>query len=114
MAAIQWKDANSAPQFAGPLLSTPPSQERACRGSRRNSRSQEIEQLAQQSVRRQQVEDDLYWVVLNLPNQTSRTLYLGGSEMDASLIEATARGAVAHALEYALEAPGVPTPGCTH
>ena len=88
MAAIQWKDANSAPQFVGSLL---------CR----NSRSQEIEHLAQQSVRSQQVEDDLYWVVLNLPQQTSCTLYLGTNEGDAALIEATARGAIAHALEYA-------------
>ena len=88
MAAIQWKDANSAPQFVGSTL---------CR----NSQSQEIEQLAQQAVRSHQVEDDLYWVVLNLPHQTSCTLYLGSSEGDAAMIEATARGAVAHALEYA-------------
>ena len=63
---------------------------------------EEIEQLVEDSVRSRRVEADLYWVVLNLPNQTSRTLYLGSSELDASLIEATARGAVAHALEYAL------------
>ncbi len=104
MASIQWKDANFAHQFAGPLL-------------HRNSRSEEIEQLAQQSIRSQQVEDDLYWVVLNLPNQTSRTLYLGASEIDASLIEATARGAVADALEYAFGVPGkhsVGSPERTH
>ena len=100
MAAIQWNDANSARQIVGPFL-------------RRHSQPQEIEQLARQSVRNQQVEDDLYWVVLNLPNQTSCTLYLGSSEMDASLIEATARGAVAHALEYAFGVPGQPTLGCT-
>ncbi len=100
MAAIQWKDANFAHQFAGPVL---------CR----NSRSEEIEQLAQHSVRRQQVEDDLYWVMLNLPNQTSRTLYLGSSELDASLIEAAARGAVAHALQYAFGSPSQPTLGRT-
>ena len=101
MASIQWNHANSARQIAGLLL-------------QQNSRPEEIELLAQRSVRSQQVESDLYWVVLNLPNQTSCTLYLGSSEMDAALIEATARGAVAHAFEYALESPGVPTLGCTH
>ena len=95
MAAIQLKDANSARQIEGPFLF-------------RNSRPEEIAQLVQQSVRSQQVEDNLYWVVLNLPNQTSCTLYLGSSKMDASLIEATARGAVAHALEYAFSASGKP------
>ena len=98
MASIQWNDANSARQNTGPLL---------CR----NSRFQEIEQLAQQSVRSQQVEDDLYWVVLNLPNQTSRTLYMGSSEMDASLIQTAAREAVAHALKYAFGVPGVHSVG---
>ncbi len=89
MASLQRKNANSAHQFEGPVL---------CR----NSRMEEIERLVQQSVRSRRVEADLYWVVLNFPNQTSRTLYLGSNELDASLIEATARGAVAHALEYAL------------
>jgi hypothetical protein len=111
MAYLQWKDANSAHQFEGALLSAPASQRRdatpasemqASWGPGRNSRIEEIEQLVQHSVRNRQVEAGLYWVVLNLPNQTSRTLYLGSSELDASLIEATARGAVAHALEYAL------------
>ena len=108
MACLQWKDANSAHQFEGALLSAPASQRRdttpasqmqASRGPRpgRNSRIEEIEQLVQHSVRSRQVEAGMYWVVLNLPNQTSRTLYLGSSEPDASLIEATARGAVAHA-----------------
>ena len=86
MASTQWKDANRARNFEGPLL---------CRHG-------EIEQLAKQCVRSEQVEPHLFWVVLNLPNQTSRTLYLGSSQLDATMIEATARGAVAHALEYAL------------
>ena len=104
MACLQWKDANSAHQFEGALLSAPASQRRDATpaSQMRNSRIEEIEQLVQHSVRNRQVEAGLYWVVLNLPNQTSRTLYLGSSELDASLIEATARGAVAHALEYAL------------
>jgi hypothetical protein len=93
MASIQWKDADCARPIAGPIL---------CR----NSRSEEFEELAQQSVRKQQVEDDLYWVVLNLPNQTSLTLYLGSNEEEAALAVRMARGAVAHALEYALGAPG--------
>ena len=114
MASIQWKDANSAHQIAGPIL---------CR----ESRSEEIEQLAQQSIRSEQVEDGLYWVVLNLPNQTSLTLYLGGNELEAALAVTMARGAVAHALEYAFlsqhgnseragepfGAPGRPMPGRT-
>ena len=93
------EDANSAHQFEGALVSAPARQQQE---PGRNSRMEEIEQLAQHSVRCRQVEAGLYWVVLNLPNQTSRTLYLGSNELDASLIEATARGAVAHALEYAL------------
>ena len=104
MAATHWKDVDSARPITGPLL---------CQ----KSRSEKIEQLAQQSIRNELVEDGLYWVVLNLPNQTSRTLYLGGSEVDAALIEATARGAVAHALEYAFEVPGsysVGSPESTH
>ena len=100
MAAIQWKDASSAHQIAGPIL---------CR----NCRSEEFEQLAQHSVRSQQVEDDLYWVLLNLPNQTSLTLYFGSNEAEAALVVKMARGAVAHALEYALGAPGIPLPGRT-
>ena len=110
MASIQWKDANYAHQIASPLLSTQASQRL---GARRHSRPEEIKQLVQQSIRSQQVEDDLYWVVLNLPNQTSCTLYLGSSQMDAALIERTVRGAVAYALEYALGALGQPTLGCT-
>jgi hypothetical protein len=86
MPSVGWKHANSASNSAGPIL---------CRQSR-------IEQLANGAVRSQEVEPDVYWVVLNLPHQTSRTLYLGTSEAAAALIEETARGAVAHALEYAL------------
>jgi len=74
---------------------------------------EEIEQLVEDSVRSRRVEADLYWVVMNLPNQTSRTLYLGSSELDAALIEAAARGAVAHALQYAFGAPSQPTLGRT-
>lgn len=87
MSSIGWEHANSASNSAGPAL---------C-----HSR---IEQLANGAVRSQEVEPDVYWVVLNLPHQTSRTLYWGNSETEAALIEATARGAVAHALEYALGA----------
>lgn len=94
MASIHWKDANSAHQNAGPLLSP-------------NSRFEEIELLVEQSVRSQQVEDDLYWVVLNLPKQTSLTLYLGSDEREAKLAAAMARGAVAHALEFAFGVPGM-------
>ena len=92
MAAILWNDANSARPIAEPLLY-------------RNSRSEEFEQLAAQSVRSQQVEDGLYWVVLNLPNQTSSTLYLGSNEAEAALAATLARGAVAHALEFAFGVP---------
>jgi hypothetical protein len=61
-----------------------------------------IQDLVSQSVRSAKVGRDLYWVVLNLPDQSSCTLYIGSSGTDAALAEATARGAVIHALEYAL------------
>ena len=85
MHSIQWRDANHGPE-SGQIV----------------GRRMLIAQLAEQSVRSKQVESDLFWVVLNLPHQTSRTLYLGNSELDATMVEATARGVMLHILEYAL------------
>jgi hypothetical protein len=83
---LQWKDANSGPK---------PKFEVLCRHSR-------IEQLARLSVRSREVEPNLYWVLLNLPNRTSCTLYLGNSKPEAALTEAVAYRTMAHILEYAL------------
>jgi hypothetical protein len=83
---LQWKDANS-------------SRSSNCDVPCRNSR---IEQLARLSVRSREVEPDLYWVMLNLPNDTSYTLYLGHSKREAALAESIAYRTMIHVLECGL------------
>lgn len=70
---------------------------------RRKQQRAAIEKLVADCVRMNEYEPGKYWALINLPGQTSKTLYTGCVEGHAKMLCSVAQAAMIHALQYATQ-----------